>query len=165
MLQLHQNGGNWSCVDWGEVALWAGGGAVAGMTVYYALPVLLASPDSFVDLASMGLDLYIGDARGFALDALSLAIPGVTGAGALSHVDEAYDALHLANDFDNVYDTAHYANSLDNVYDSAHFSRVAGDLNPPASFDQAKLDRIVANLQKEALPFLTGNWVKSDQNV
>jgi RHS repeat-associated protein len=31
--QLHNNGGRWECVDWGQVALWAGAGAVAGLMI------------------------------------------------------------------------------------------------------------------------------------
>ena len=40
--QLSMNNGNWDCVDWGEVALWAAGGAAAGLLVVIALQVILA---------------------------------------------------------------------------------------------------------------------------
>lgn len=96
--QLHQNGGNWDCIDWGEVATWAGGGAVAGLVVGLTLPVLLASPDTAMDIASLIYDAYIGDTAAFAMDAAALMIPGVIGMGALSHVDEAYDALRYSDE-------------------------------------------------------------------
>ena len=39
--QLYQNGGKWECVDWGQVLLWGGVGAVAG----FGLGVLMTNPE------------------------------------------------------------------------------------------------------------------------
>jgi RHS repeat-associated protein len=96
--QLHQNNGNLDCVDWGEVAMFAGGAGVAGLIVGLSVPVILVSPDSALDIASLAYDAYTGDAASFALDAISLMLPGVTGLGALSHADEAYDTLRYADE-------------------------------------------------------------------
>ena len=113
--QLQQNNGNWDCVDWGEVALWATGGAVAGLLVAVALPVILASPDSALDLASLFGDAALGDTAGFMLDLASLAIPGLTGLGALHR---AGDTLQTLNRLDIFGDTGRAINTVDNATDA-----------------------------------------------
>lgn len=41
--QLDRNNGNWECVDWGEVAMYAGGAAVAGLLVGVSVYAITAS--------------------------------------------------------------------------------------------------------------------------
>jgi RHS repeat-associated protein len=97
LYQMQQNGGNWECVDWGDVAMWTGGGAVAGLAIGFSIPMIMASPDSILDLASIAYDVYTGDAVSLALDAGALILPGVTGLGAMSHADEAYDGIRYVD--------------------------------------------------------------------
>jgi RHS repeat-associated protein len=40
-IQLYRSGGRWECVDWGEVVIAGGAGAVAGLVAFYAFPVFL----------------------------------------------------------------------------------------------------------------------------
>jgi hypothetical protein len=94
------------------MALWAGGGAIAGLTVYYALPVLLASPDTALDFASLTYNVYTGNYAAARWDAISLMLPGVTGLGALNR---AGDTLQTVNRLDNFYDAGRYS---DNVFRS-----------------------------------------------
>lgn len=72
------------------------------MTVYYALPVLLAFPDTAFDFASLTYNIYTGNYAAARWDAASLMIPGVTGLGALSHADEAYDAYRWIGTADDL---------------------------------------------------------------
>lgn len=90
----------WECTDVGQIALWAAP-ALAPLMIVAAIPIILVSPDSIIDLAFMAHDLYRGDSRAFALDAMGLMIPGVTGLGLLSKVDDVYDAARLINKTDN----------------------------------------------------------------
>jgi len=131
--QLNKNNNNWECVDWGEVALWTGGGAVAGLLVGITVAAILVSPDSALDLASLALDLHTGDARAFALDAASLMIPGVTGLGALSHADDAYRAI----------------NRLDNVNDAVHALRYADEVK--LGMTRSQQDILIRNLDPDTL--------------
>lgn len=119
--QMVQSGGNWDCVDWSQVALWGGGGAVAGLSAYFLMPVLAASPDTVFDLASLVYDVYTGDMASFALDAMSLMIPGMTGAGALSRVDNIPDAYRLANTFNFAQDAGRISRHGDNLLHVSRF--------------------------------------------
>lgn len=101
----------WECTDVGQIALWAAP-AIAPLVIVAAIPMVLVSPDSAVDLAFMAYDLYKGDYQAFALDAMGLMIPGVTGLGMLSHADDVY---RVANTADNFYDTSHLVNASDNA--------------------------------------------------
>lgn len=101
----------WECTDVGQIALWVAP-AIAPLVIVAAIPMVLVSPDSAVDLAFMAYDLYKGDYQAFALDAMGLMIPGVTGLGMLSHADDAY---RVANTADNFYDTSHIVNASDNA--------------------------------------------------
>lgn len=127
-------------MDWGQVALWTGAGAVAGFVVGIALPVILmASPDAFIDIGSIIYDVYIGDYRALALDTAGLLIPGVTGLGAVSRVDEAYDAYRAVNGFDNIYDSSRNTDRLGTAYrltDSAEYRFGGFDKGPFAQNSQ-----------------------------
>lgn len=114
--------------------MWAGGGAVAGLVVVTALPVVLASPDASIDLASLYYDAAVGDRTSFALDLVSLATPGVTGLGALSHTD---DALRALNRIDNFTDAGRAVNTIENVSSSRHLLEygVLSDLPKGHVFD------------------------------
>ncbi len=41
-IQLHQNGGNWGCIDWGEVAFSGGAGGVSTLMIISRHPMLMA---------------------------------------------------------------------------------------------------------------------------
>jgi hypothetical protein len=43
--QLHNHAENWDCINWGEVLLWGGAGAIAGLTLGLTIAVLSAPPD------------------------------------------------------------------------------------------------------------------------
>lgn len=110
--QIQKNQGvPWECTDVGQIALWAAP-AIAPLVIVAAIPMVLVSPDSAVDLAFMIHDHYTGDYQAFALDAMGLMIPGVTGLGMLSHADDVY---RVANTADNFYDTSHLVNASDNA--------------------------------------------------
>jgi hypothetical protein len=77
--------------------------ALAPLIIVAAIPIILVSPDSILDLAFMANDLRNGDYASFYLNAVGLMIPGVTGLGImLSKADEAYDALRFVNNADNL---------------------------------------------------------------
>ena len=117
--QIHKNQSMpWECTDVGQIALWAAP-AIAPLIIVAAIPMILVSPDAPVDLAFMVHDYYMDDYQAFALDAMGLMIPGVTGLGMFSHADDAYRAV---NAFDNLYETTHLTNSFDNVYDEIRYS-------------------------------------------
>jgi hypothetical protein len=85
------------------------------------VPVILVSPDTAIDLASVVYDVAVGDMTSLTLDVVSLIIPGVTGIGALSHADEAYDALHWMNNADTLSDAAHAFSGVDNLSDAFRY--------------------------------------------
>ena len=93
------------CTDLGQIALQAAP-IVAPLIIVAALPMILISPDSAVDIAFMAYDHYTGNYAAFAQDAMGLMIPGVTGLGLASHADNAF---HAANSADETYDAFHLA--------------------------------------------------------
>ncbi|GAB1469830.1 hypothetical protein MASR2M66_07070 [Chloroflexota bacterium] len=107
----------WECTDVGQIALWAAP-AIAPLVIVAAIPMVLVSPDSAVDIAFMIHDHYTGDYHAFALDAMGLMIPGVTGLGMLSHADDAYRAVNV---FDNLYESTHLTSTFDNIYSKAGY--------------------------------------------
>ena len=94
--------------------MWAGAGVLAGMAIATALPVILASPDTFIDFASLTYSISTGNYAAARWDAISLMVPGVTGLGAFNR---AGDALKTVNRLDNIADTTRLVNSLDNASD------------------------------------------------
>jgi RHS repeat-associated protein len=114
-LQLEKNGGLIECVDWAQVALAFGAGAIATLAVEFVL-VTAPTPDSLIDAAFVFFDASTGAWGAFGLDMAGLALPGVTGLG---HYDDAY---HLLNGLDNLEGTAillNRANDLENLGDVA----------------------------------------------
>ncbi|MEW6085687.1 MAG: Hint domain-containing protein [Chloroflexota bacterium] len=129
-------------MDWGEVALWTGAGAVAGLVIVTALPVILASPDSFIDLGSLFVDAAMGDPVSFALDVASLAMPGLPSLGTLNRAGnaiqtvnrldifgDAANALRRGGDYfraisqlDIIGDARRAINSADNFTDTARYA-------------------------------------------
>lgn len=113
-MQLDRHNGNWECMDWGEVALWAGAGALAGIALIAALPVIVVSPDSALDIASFTYNMSIGDYNAARWDAVSLLLPGVAlglGAAAYHIFSHADDGLRIINRLGDVsYSTRHVNN-------------------------------------------------------
>ncbi|GAB1469835.1 hypothetical protein MASR2M66_07120 [Chloroflexota bacterium] len=89
-VQLHNNGGNWGCIDWTEAALWGGAGAIA-------IPVLIATavaPEILLPAYVYG-SIWLANNPG-AVYSVQTALAGLEAYG-------LYDAIHNGNQ-----DTAFY---------------------------------------------------------
>jgi len=83
--------------------------------------------DTLLDIAFVTYDIYLlgehwaqgcdltADWIALGLDVAGLVIPGVTGLGMVSKVDDVYDIVRISNHFDNVGDAAHFVGAVQNV--------------------------------------------------
>lgn len=118
---------------------------MAGLTVYLALPVLLASPDTFFDFASMTYNISTGNYAAARWDAVSLMVPGLTGLGALNR---AGDALQTVNRLDTIYDAGRTINYAGNVsYAARYGDDVAQGFSSACRFNSFSADTEVPTIE------------------